>query len=93
METTPGSKLKWSFWQVVFLQLNNALYIVCASAIREMILQGLNTYNCATVNVEVPEHPPNYPQDFLGDLVWSGVPIIDPRKTCHTVGHSLSMNH
>lgn len=46
-----------------------------------MILQGFVTNYYVRVNVDGPENPPNYPKDFLGDLVWSGVPIIDPRKS------------
>lgn len=78
METTLLSKIKWSFWLVVFSL--TMLHRVYASNTCRMILQGFITYNYANINVDGPEHPPKYPQNFLGDPVWSGVLLTDPRK-------------
>lgn len=75
METTLGSKIKWSFWLVV-LSLT-MLPIVYASNTCRMILQSFITYNYANINVDGPEHPPNYSTNFL---VWSGVLLTEPRK-------------
>lgn len=68
METTLGSKIKWSFWQVVVCL--TMLPIVYSSNPHRMILQGFITNNYVRVNVDGPEHHPNYPKDFLGDFVW-----------------------
>lgn len=68
METTLGSKIKCgSSCVVVCLTM---LPIVYSSNLHRMILQGFITNNYVRVNVDGPEHHPNYPKDFLGDFVW-----------------------
>lgn len=93
METTLDSEIKWSFWLVVFSL--TMLPRVYASNTCRMTLQGFITYNYADVNVDGPEHPPNYPPNLLGDPGRSGSLSTDPRKPAArlAVASPSTINH
>lgn len=90
MGTTLSSKIKWSFWQVVFSL--TVLSIVYAANTNRMILWGLITCNSAGVNVVGLEHPPNYLKDFWSDLLWVGSPQLT-LETSNKVDYDLFMSH
>lgn len=91
METTPGSKVQWYFWQVVFSL--TMLPTAHASNTCGVILQGFITYNYARVSVDGPEHPQIIRRIFWVILCGVGCPCKGPQETCNKVGHSLSVNH
>lgn len=92
MGTTPGSKIKWLFWQVVFslADLSRA-YVEHTD---EMILQALSLINMLTwmflaLKKKISETTLWF---FWSDLLWNGVLPVAPEKpatrlTIHAFNH------